>query len=240
MNFIKLGSGKHFIVFLHGWGGCIDSFFWTKSYFEDFSLVYLDFYGFGNSPEPDKPLYVSDYAVELKNILNKFEIQSLTIVGHSFGGRVAIKFAFLYQHNYKDLKLFLIDSAGIKPQRSPLYYLKVYNYKRLKNKAKKSPRLKQRLKNFGSDDYKKLSDIMKKTFINIVNEDLAVDAKFITASTIIMWGKKDTETKLYMAKKLHKLINNSKLFIFKNAGHFSYIDQRQEFLILLDRFVRNK
>lgn len=239
MNFVKFGSSKNFIVFLHGWGGSIDSFLWTKNYFPDFSLLYVDFAGFGKTPEPSKAYLVFDYASELKNLLSEFEIENLILVGHSFGGRIAIKFCHLFQNEYPSLKICLIDSAGIKPKRGILYRIKIWHYKRLKRRVSKNERLKKKLEKFGSSDYKKLSDIMKLTFIKIVNEDLSENAKTINCKTLIVWGDKDKETKPYMAKKLHKLIKNSKLIMFKNAGHFSYLDKREDFLFILDTFVRN-
>lgn len=240
MNFVKLGTSKNFILFLHGWGGSIDSFFWTKNYFKEYSLIYVDFYGFGKSSEPTKPMYVVDYATEIKKILNQYEIDSLVIVGHSFGGRVAIKFAYLYQESYKNLKLLLIDSAGIKPKRTLAYHFKIFHYKFLKKRAKTNEKARKKLSKFGSSDYKKLSSIMKQTFINIVNEDLSYEAKLINVQVVIIWGKNDKETKLYMAKKLNKFISGSKLYIFDKAGHFSYLDNKQEFLIILDSLVQNK
>ena len=225
MNFVKLGTSKNFILFLHGWGGSIDSFFWTKTYFKEYSLIYVDFYGFGKSSEPTKPMYVVDYATEIKKILNQYEIDSLVIVGHSFGGRVAIKFAYLYQESYKNLKA---------------YHFKIFHYKFLKKRAKTNEKARKKLSKFGSSDYKKLSSIMKQTFINIVNEDLSYEAKLINVQVVIIWGKNDKETKLYMAKKLNKFISGSKLYIFDKAGHFSYLDNKQEFLIILDSLVQNK
>ena len=63
--------------------------------------------------------------------------------------------------------------------------------------------------------------------------------KKIRVKTFIIWGSKDKETKIFMARKLHKLIENSKLFVFENAGHFSFLDDKQEFLILLDTLCKN-
>lgn len=239
MDYLKFGESKSFIVFLHGWGADKNSFLWLKNFFADHSLIFLDFAGFGLSPEPARPYYVSDYVNELKSLLDKFDIESLTIVGHSFGGRVAIKFASLFQNDYKIFRLCLVDSAGVLPRRGLKYYLKVHHYKYLKKKAENSLEAQNKLAVMGSSDYKQLSGIMKQTFVQIVNEDLLPVAKHIQAETILIWGEKDKETKLYMAKKLNRTIKNSKLYILKNAGHFCFLDKRTDFLILLDTFIKN-
>lgn len=236
MKFLKFGNSKKFIVFLHGWGADKNSFLWLKNYFLDYSLVFVDFAGFGESPEPSKSMCVFDYVTELKELLDSFDIESLVLVGHSFGGRVAIKFSFLFQNEYDDFKICLVDAAGIKPRRGLKYYYKVYKYKLTKRIFPNS----KSLKNSGSKDYVSLSPVMKKTFIRVVNEDLSSYAKFISSKTLIVWGERDNETKIYMAKKLHRLIRNSKLVIIERAGHFSFLDEPDEFVIILDTFLKNE
>ena len=240
MHYLKFGFSKKFIVFLHGWGADLNSFLWLKDLFcDEYSLLFLDFCGFGKSPEPEMPFGVCDYVFKLKNLLNKFEIDELIFIAHSFGGRVAIKFLFYYQFSYKKTSLCLVDSAGVLPRRGLRYKFRVLKFKRLKKKAENNPRLKEKIEKFGSEDYKILSPVMKKTFVKIVNEDLSKFAKFIKCKTLIVWGEKDFETKLYMARKLKRLIKNSKLIIIKGAGHFSFLEKKDEFAIILDTFLKN-
>ena len=235
MNYIKFGESKKYIVFLHGWGSDKNSFIWLKNEFLEYTKVFVDFAGFGDTPEPSKPYMVLDYVLDLKQLLDNFEIDDLILVGHSFGGRVAIRFSFLYQNNYSNYKLCLVDSAGLKPRRGFKYYYNVYKYKISKKIFPNS----NSLKKYGSEDYKKLSANMKKTFINIVNEDLSCYASYITAKTLIIWGDNDRETRLYMAKKLRRLIRNSRLEIIKNSGHFPFLDKPYSFIIILDTFLKN-
>jgi len=240
MNYLKVGTSKKMIVFLHGWGADMNSFLWLKDLFlEEWSMLFVDFAGFGKTKEPDRPFFVRDYVFELKELIDKFDANEVVLLGHSFGGRVAIKFSFLFENCYKKLSLVLVDSAGILPRRSLMYYLKVKKYKRLKAKAAQNEKYKTKLDKFGSSDYKKLSPLMKQTFVNVVNEDLSFDAKFIKAKSIIVWGDKDTETKPYMARRLNRLIKNSKLYFLKDAGHFSFLEKKEEFVIILDTFLKN-
>ena len=147
MFYKRFGESKKFIVFLHGWGASHNDFLWIKDNFEeDFSLLFLDFSGFGYSKEVVRALTISDYVNQLKSLLDNFEIEELIFVAHSFGGRVAIKFLFYFQSFYKKVSLCLVDSAGILPKRGILYKWKVYRYKRLKKKTIKYPQLKSKLK----------------------------------------------------------------------------------------------
>ena len=240
MNYLKFGSSKKFVVFLHGWGADLNSFLWLKDFLiDDYSILFLDFCGFGKTPEPEKSYSVSDYVFDLKKLLNKFDIEELVFIAHSFGGRVAIKFLFYYQFDYKKVSLCLVDSAGVLPRRTLKYRLRVSRYKKLKKKAEKNFWLKEKLEKFGSNDYKVLSPVMKQTFIKVVNEDLSKFAKFLKCKTLIVWGRKDTETKPYMARKLKRLIKGSKLVFIKNSGHFCFLEKKEEFVIILDTFLKN-
>ena len=239
MKYLKFGDSKKYLVFLHGWGADKNSFLWLKNYFKTYSLIFVDFAGFGESLEPKFAYTLSDYVQELYELLNCFDIDELILIGHSFGGRVAIKYAFLHQNEYLNFKLCLVDSAGIKPRRNLKYFFKIWRYKSLKRRVSKNDNLKEKLKNYGSDDYKVLSKTMKQTFVNIVNEHLEFNAKFIKSKTLIVWGRQDKDTKMFMARKLKRLIKDSKLEIIEDAGHYSFLDKPQEFLIILDTFVKN-
>lgn len=239
MFYKKFGESKKYIVFLHGWGASHKDFLWLKENFEDdYSLLFVDFAGFGETQHGENARNVSDYANDLKTLLDGFEIEQLIFVAHSFGGRVAIKFLFYYQKLYNKLGLCLVDSAGILPKRGLIYKWRVYKYKKLKKKSTKNPKLISKLKSYGSDDYRALEPVMKQTFINVVNEDLSCYAKFIACKTLIVWGDKDNDTKPYMARKLNRLIKGSELIFLKGAGHFSFIEKKEEFVIILDSFLK--
>jgi pimeloyl-ACP methyl ester carboxylesterase len=118
--------------------------------------------------------------------------------------------------------------------KTPIIFLKtgelenIIGNEGVKAFAIKNKNLEEKLCRFGSKDYRVLSPVMKQTFVNVVNEDLSHDAKFIKTNTIIVWGDKDKETKAYMARKLKRLINGSKLYFLKGAGHFSFLEKKEE------------
>lgn len=169
----------------------------------------VDFYGFGKTPHPDYPLTVKDYAEGVLALMDKLNIEKATLVGHSFGGRVAIYIAAKYPEKVE--KLVLVDSAGIKPRRGIKYRLKILMHKILKKFGKG-------LK--GSKDYRALSPVMKKTFRNVVNYDETYLLSDITADTAIFWGDKDKDTPLYMARKLNKKLNRVICFYSQTRGIF--------------------
>ena len=78
------------ILFLHGWGGEISSFLPTIDYFKNTNkCIAIDLLGFGKSDKIKRSFNVSDYADCVLEILEKEGINSLSIIAHSFGCRVA-------------------------------------------------------------------------------------------------------------------------------------------------------
>lgn len=229
IHFEKYGEGKKKIVILPGWGDTRSTFDSMIYEFKSKYTVYImDYPGFGQSIFPDKDLTVYDYTNMIRDFLESENIDNPIIIAHSFGGRIAT----LLTGYYKDKvdKLILIDSAGIKPRKNPYQIFKTYTYKFLKKlkiflpKRKRSIYLKRLLHLFGSADYKALDQNMLKTFRNIVNLDLKYYFKNIDVKTLILWGKKDKDTPVKDAYAIHKYIKNSKLYVFPDATHFSYLN----------------
>lgn len=215
------------IVLLHGWGAN-STLMLPIAKRTDRLCVIPDMYGFGDTPHGDNPLNVEDYAKGVIKLLDNLQIDKFDIVGHSFGGRVAIYIATKYASRVN--KLVLIDSAGVKPRFNFIKTLKVWLYK-IKKK------LGLDISKYGSNDYKKLDGAMKKTFVNVVNYNQKKDLKNITCPTLIIWGGKDKTTPFYMAKIMRKRIKKSSLFVIEKAGHFSYADNIELFSAKFNAFI---
>lgn len=232
----QFNNNKKTVLFLHGWGGSTNSFlFFQKQLDQEYNTINLDFYGFGKSKMPEKPMDTYDYALSVYELLVSLNVKKLSIVAHSFGGRIAILLSTIFDLEVESL--VLVNSAGLKPKRPIKYYIMVYGYKFCKWLVKKNILPQKVLKKFGSSDYKQLTPVMKQSFIFIVNQHLNCYLKKIKAKTLIVWGKRDKTTPLYMAKTFNKNILNSELVIYKDAGHFSYLDNAGSFLSTLKIFL---
>ena len=228
MNYITFGKRENpCVVFLHGWGGSVKSFMGVAKVFAGFGFfaVLIDFDGFGDSPEPNEPKTIYDYADDVEEFIDKFGLVSPMIIGHSFGGRVGV----ILSARGLVRKLVLVDSAGLRPRFSFSRAVKVWKYKRCKKKVVAGKLSSEKLLKFGSSDYKVLSSVMKATFVNVVNEDLFYLLPKIKVPTLLVWGKKDKDTPLYMARRFQRTIENSRLLVY-NAGHYSYLECSGRFI----------
>ncbi|MEG1395101.1 MAG: alpha/beta hydrolase, partial [Clostridia bacterium] len=224
MQYLSIGKGEN-IIFLHGWGGGIDSFEWIADFFCDFRCVFVDLHSLQVG---EKALTLDDYAQGVIDLLCQLGIEKAVFVGHSFGGRVA---TLLSATTSLARAIVLVDSAGLKPRRGLKYCARKLKYSILKL-------CKRDLSKCGSPDYRALDSVTKATFKNIVNEHLEKYLHMIYCATLIIWGKQDKETPFYMAKKLKKRIKNSEIVVLR-GGHFAYIDDKWKFIAVLGSFCRS-
>ncbi len=223
------GKGK-VCLFLHGWSQNGDAFECVQSKLNHFRWLTIDFPPFGQSELP-KNWTIYTYANMVISLCEHLNIKSCSLIGHSFGGRVGIVVASLCPQLIT--KLVLIDSAGMKPRRKLKYYFNVLKYKVFKFLNILQP-------NAGSSDYRALSPKCRSTFVNVVNTFLEEYCFQIKARTLIIFGKQDDVTPLYMAYRLNKLIKNSKLEIVDHAGHFCYEDRPIKVAELLTKFLKEE
>ena len=218
------------ILLLHGWGANCDIFDNIIEKFPNKKFIKVDFPPFGRSGKNIEEWNIFTYVNMIMSLCDFLEIEKCDVFGHSFGGRIAIILSVVKRSLVHSC--ILVDSAGIKPKRKINYYIKVYKYKIYKKLGKD-------VSKFGSKDYQELSPNLKRTFKSIVETYLDEYAKKISVKTLIIWGKNDQETPLYMAKRLNKKIKHSTLKIIDNAGHFPFLDCQFEFCRCLNNFLED-
>lgn len=241
-NYLAVGQGEP-VLLLHGWGSSLEPYrqlinLLSKKYF----VIALDMPGFGKTEEPVRPFDVDDYVDFVLEFLKLFSVSKLSLVGHSFGGRVIIKMANRILPFTVD-KIVLIDSAGIKPRQTKSKSIKQAKYKIGKWVATRKlilcvfPDMLEQLRvKYGSADYVAASPMMRQCLVRVVNEDLSELLPKISAPTLLVWGENDTATPISDAKKMEKDIPNAGLAVIKNAGHFSFIEQPAVFGKIMGSF----
>lgn len=214
-------------LLLHGWGVDSKIFDSVCKSFPEKSFLCIDFPPFGRSQKKIESFNIYTYVALIMSLCEHLGISKCDIIAHSFGGRIASILASVKCSLVRSC--IFVDSAGIKPKRNLSYYYKVYKYKLLKKLGKSTL-------NLGSKDYLELDENMKKTFISIVNEDLTPYYRNVKCPSLIVWGEKDKETPMYMAKKINKIVANSRLEVIKNSGHFCFLTSPLQFNKIIGKF----
>lgn len=219
------------VLLLHGYGSKKESFYYQINFLKNyFRVTAVDFPCFGASECTDEAWGVGEYAGWLLKFMDAAGLNRPFIVAHSFGARVAFKLFSAEQNRLK--KLVITGGAGLVKPRTPRYMRQITRYRRVKRFF---PRFAE--KHFGSEEYKALSPLMKKSFKKIVNEDLKSCAAKISVPTYLLYGQDDTVTPPdEEGATFQSLILGSRLEVME-GGHFCFSEHPQEFNFKLFKFL---
>jgi pimeloyl-ACP methyl ester carboxylesterase len=243
INYKIAGSGPAILI-LHGWGGSSDSWMKVQEILasQGYQVIVPDFPGFGKSKTPPIPWGIKDYTDFVLDLVNYFELENFFLLGHSFGGRIAIKFAI--KHPEKLAGLILVSAAGIKPKKS-FYQNFISFFAKIGNLFSFLPFYSFFRKIFykflvRKSDYLMTEGVLKETFLKIIKEDLTPYLSKISLPTLIIWGKKDKVTPLSNAYLMEKEIRNSRLEVLPGIGHKVNLEAPEKLSEIILRFLKAK
>ncbi len=167
----------------------------------------------------------------IHELSEKLNMKNVSIIGHSFGGKLALMYAL----KYKVHRLVLLASPykqKIKKESTKLKILK---------KMKKVPLLGGAAniakKFMGSTDYKNASPMMRDILVKHVNTDISNKVSKIKCSTLLIWGTEDREATYADAFELEKLIKDSGLVTYEGCTHYAYLERLNQTISVLKSFL---
>ena len=246
VNYKESGMGDNVVLVLQGWLAPLEVYDSVAALLAPaYRVIQVDLPGFGASDEPHEALDLAGYARFVEHLAQKLGIERLTLLGHSFGGRIVLKLA---QHDFGVLeveRIVLVDGAGIPRKRTPKEERAIRRYKRIRRfveiplVAKSFPDLIEawRAKQ-GSADYRNSSPIMRQTMVKAINEDLTDACPLVSPETLLVWGVDDEDTPLSDGQLMERLMPNAALVSIPDAGHFCFLDQPATFAAILTSFMQ--
>lgn len=245
VSYLDQGEGP-VLLFLHGWAAPVATYRLLTGHLAGYCRVIApDLPGFGGSEEPPEAWDVDGYVDFVCAFARRLDLREVILMGHSFGGRIILKLMNRPDNPLTVKKIVLMDAAGIKPKRPPSYYWKVYTYKagkrlfslpgirRLFPDAVEKAREKR-----SSADYRQASPLMQQVLSKAVNEDLTPLLPGVRASTLLIWGEKDTATPLSDGQLMEKRIPDAGLVTLAGAGHFAFAERWGQCSRVLDSFLK--
>lgn len=220
------------ILILHGWGSSAKKWQPVKKLLEDGGnkVVIPDLPGFGQSVPPARAWGLDDYVIWLKEFCARENLSQFFLLGHSFGGSIAMRFAAKEPQKLKGL--ILCSAAGLRAKRKvrkTFIKLAAQTGKAIFSlpMLTKFYSICQKIfyeKILRQTDYLRAKGVMRETLKKVVSEDLTPCLSEIKVQTLIIWGRKDKITPLGDAYLMKEKIPNSRLEILENIKHCPYLE----------------
>ncbi len=190
------GEGPPRILALHGWGRRGIDF---KPSLEGIPTLAPDLPGFGATPPPTEVIGATGYADMIAAILPEFD-RPPVLVGHSFGGRVAMCLAVKHPESVGPIVLTGVPLLRL---RTPSRPSPGYRAIRYLNKAGlvSDDRLEKERRKRGSADYRAASGVMRDILVKVINETYEIELESVVQPVTLLWGREDTEVPVEVAEQ---------------------------------------
>ncbi|SOD70477.1 pimeloyl-ACP methyl ester carboxylesterase [Jatrophihabitans sp. GAS493] len=263
LAYLDSGTGPNLLL-VHGllssnrtWAGVIDDLD------DEYRLIAPDLFGHGTSAKPRGDYSLGAHAATLRDLIDRLDIDRVTLVGHSLGGGIAMQFCYLFPERVE--RLVLVSSGGLGRAVSPLlrsatlpgaeWVLPLIAAGWIRGTTEAVGRTLAKVGLRASSDmaeawygFTQLGDAeSRRAFLATTRAVIDPGGQTISAHEhlplaldircLIAWGARDPIIPVEHAVAAHEAIEGSRLEIFERAGHFPHLDEPRRFARLLSDFV---
>ena len=263
--FIRTGQGPALLL-LHGLG--CDHTTWLPviaTLSRHYTVIAPDLLGHGKSAKPRADYSVGGYANGMRDLLTVLGIDRVTVVGHSFGGGVAMQFA--YQFPERTERMILVASGGLGPDVTPAIraitlpgFHQAMGLVTLPGVRQLSTLALRALASSGlsqTRDLDEVADIVdsfrdpraRRAIRHVVSAVVdwrgqivtMVDRAYLTEAMpmCIIWGADDAVIPVRHAALAAEFAPEATVEVIADAGHFPHKDHPQRFVKIVDEFIRS-
>jgi pimeloyl-ACP methyl ester carboxylesterase len=208
------GADAPDVLALHGWGRRGNDF---AASLDGLPAIAPDLPGFGASPAPDEAIGADAYADIIAGILDLFD-RPPVLVGHSFGGRVAVCLAAKHPGRVGPMVLTGAPLVRIRPGGRPPFGYRLVRWLNQVGLVT-DERLEREKRNRGSSDYRAATGVMRDILVKVVNESYEEQLARVKSPVHLLWGAEDRDVPVEVAETAHDLLEDSTLEIVPGVGH---------------------
>jgi len=262
-SYVDSGDGPA-VLFIHGLTGSHRN--WShlvERLKADHRVIAPDLFGHGASAKPMGDYSLGAHAATLRDLLDQLGVDRVTLVGHSFGGGIAMQFCYLFPERVE--RLVLVSSGGLGRDVSPLLRsatlpgaewvlpLVASGFVRGRGEFvgrilsrvgwKPSPDVTEAWRGFTSladADSRHAFLATTRSVIDPGGQTVNARDHLLTAiaiPTLIVWGTGDRMIPAWHATVALQAIAGSRLELFEGAGHFPHLDDPERFAELVGDFT---
>jgi len=262
--FIKAGKGPALLL-LHGLG--CDHTTWlpvVAALARRYTVIAPDLLGHGLSDKPRADYSVGGYANGMRDLLTVLGIDKVTVVGHSFGGGVAMQFA--YQFPERTERMVLVATGGMGPEVTPAIraitlpgFHQVMGLVTLPGVRQVTRAGLKVLATTGLSATRDLDEVAeiidsfkdpsaRRAIRHVVSAVVdwrgqivtMVDRAYLTQAMpmCVIWGTDDAVIPVEHASIALQHAPGATVEVIADAGHFPHKDHPQRFVKIVDEFIR--
>ena len=238
-SYLETNPGKEPIILLHGLLGALSNFEGVVAKFADTHNIIFPILPIFDLPLKNSGLggllnYIEDF-IEYKNY------KEINLLGNSLGGHLAQLYTLKHPERIKSL--ILTGSSGLFENAMGSTFPKRGNYEFIKAKTEDTfydPKI--ATKELVDELFAAVNDRNKAIRIIItaksaIRHNLSDKLGAISCPTLLVWGKQDGVTPLFVGEKFNELISGSRLCIIDECGHAPMMERPDEFNNILAEFL---
>lgn len=236
------GEGEPVILALHGWARTHRDFDAVLRPVEgsELAAVAVDLPGFGATPPPTEPWGSAEYAACVEPLLEEMA-RPVVVLGHSFGGRVAVHLAASRPDAVRALVLTGVPLLRlVPPRRPPLAYRAVRAAHRAGLVGEE--RMERARRRHGSADYAAASGVMRQVHSRVVAEGYEEQLDAVSCPVTLVWGDDDATVPIAVAEAALERLRrgrcaSAELIVLPRAGHLVPISAPGALRDALSRYI---
>lgn len=212
------GTGRPTVLALHGWARTHADF---DELLRGFDGLAVDLPGFGASPPPPTAWGSAEYAGLVAGVLAEMD-GPVVLVGHSFGGGVAVHLAATHPERIGAVvltgvpRLVPLDGPRAKPKLPFRLGRRLHRWGLVGEDRMEALRRK-----YGARDYAAASGVMRDVNVRVLNEVHEDQLRLIRVPVELVWGADDTAAPLAGAERAAALLPYARLTVIPGAGHMT-------------------
>ena len=263
LSFVDSGRGPA-VLFIHGLLGSHRN--WTHLVDEldaRHRVIVPDLFGHGMSDKPRGDYSIGAHAATLRDLLDRLDVDRVTLVGHSLGGGIAMQFCYLFPERVD--RLALVASGGLGRTVSPLLRSAALPGAEWVLPVLASPWVRGGVDTVGRalsltgwragadariawESFASLADAearraflaTTRAVIDTGGQSISAHdrlAETITVPSLVVWGGRDRLIPVGHAERARTAFSDVRVEVFEAAGHFPHLEEPERFAAVLTEFM---
>jgi len=240
-KYVETNGGEEVLLLLHGLFGALSNFGGIIEHFGDKYNVVVPMLPIFELPI--REVSVSGLVEHVAEFVDYKGYDMVNVLGNSLGGHITLLYALAYDEKVKSV--ILTGSSGLFentlgstfPKRGDYEFIRVKTAATFYDPEVATKELVDEVYDTVNDRNKAIRIVA--TAKSAVRHNLSDKLHSIEKPTLLVWGRQDNVTPIFVGEKFNELIEGSKLVIVEECGHAPMMEKPADFNTALENFLND-